>query len=784
MLAQGTFWRFLAMVGFASSLQFGALGYAFAQDANTDRTSFELGTATTGGTYHPVGVALSTLIKLKLLPKFDIDLTAVNTDGSQQNAELLRNNDIQFAIISALAGHDARTGGGPFEEVGADENLRAIATLWLSTDHLLVRKDAVESGTIEDFLGLEGRRVSMGRAESGTRSGNRTLMLALGVDIDSTFDLAELGYAESAAALTAGEIDGMSVSGGLPIGAVQTVLERLEDDVVILEVSDEQLRQIDGGRRLWQRVVIPAETYPDQDRDIYTIGTPNILAVRADVDEEVVYQITKTIFEELDYLHGLHPTTRQISLEMAVSNLPLPLHEGAVRYFEEEGAELPPPPVELASDLLERYPSVADARAASNRGVVTMFTGIEGDSSTRAVAELAAVLNAENDDVRILATSGGGIGRNLTDLLYLKGVDTAFVRADVLDYAQEMEVYAGFENQVNYISEMFSEEVYLLVGGDIAGLDDLAGKKVNLGAPESGARITASIILSQLGISAETTGFEPRMAIEKLKQGEIEGAFFVGGNPMPLLQQIDANSGLKLIALPEVQYGDNYRAAEIFGLDYPNLMSANATLPTIAVRTALLTYAWRPDSVRYQALEGLTDALFRSLLTLHDQGFHPKWSEVDPTATFAGWQQFPAATRWIDDNQGTVRRIAEEGRLRLQQLAARRAGAGGGRPQPIESDDDAASTSEPDEVEARAVEAAVPSTAVTQQDGEAIDAVVVPTPIADPTQTTGQAGGEATISNQPLSNGVYRGSQAAETTPVPSDSRSNDPTTNGNSPTF
>ena len=70
----------------------------------SDPNSFVLGTASTGGTYHPVGVALSTLIKLKLLPDFDLDLTAVNTDGSRQNVELLQQNDIQFAIISALTG--------------------------------------------------------------------------------------------------------------------------------------------------------------------------------------------------------------------------------------------------------------------------------------------------------------------------------------------------------------------------------------------------------------------------------------------------------------------------------------------------------------------------------------------------------------------------------------------------------------------------------------------------------------------------------------------------------
>ena len=359
MKARATSWHCLAfLVCFCLSL--GVTQRLSAQGATGEQGAFTLGTASTGGTYHPVGVALSTLIKLKLLPQFGIDLTAINTDGSQQNVDLLRGGDIQFAIISALAGHEARNGIGEFAEIGPDEDLRAITTLWLSTDHLLIREDAVKSGTISDFLELQGRPVSLGRRDSSTLSENRTLMSAFGLDIDSDFNLVELGFKESADALADGRIDGMSLSGGVPIGAVQDVFEELGDGLAALEINDEQLAVIDGGRGLWQRVVIPSGTYPGQDRDIFTIGTPNILAVRADVDEDVVYQITRTIFEELEYLHGLHSTTRQISLDNAVNNLPFAIHEGAARYFKEKGVELPLPPVELDPDLLARFPTVED----------------------------------------------------------------------------------------------------------------------------------------------------------------------------------------------------------------------------------------------------------------------------------------------------------------------------------------------------------------------------------------------------------------------------------------
>lgn len=642
---------------------------ASAQTAADGRGAFLLGTSSTGDSYHPVGVALSTLVKLKLLPEYGIDLTAINTAGSRQNVDLVRQGDVQFAIVSALAAHDARTGAEYFERFGPDENLRAVAMLWLSVDHLLVRDEAVTSGTVADFLDLTGRPVSLGREDTNTLLENRKLMSALGEDIDAAFDVTDLGSAESVEALAAGQIDGLGASGSLPLDVVTEVYKSLGGQATLLDVNDEQLSRIDNGRGLWQRVVIPSGTYPGQDRDIYTIGVPNILVVHEDVGDDIVYQITKTIFEELDYLHGLHASTKEISLASAVQGLPLPIHAGAQRYFEERDVELPLPPIQLDPNLLASYGSVEQARDAANQGVISMFAGSEGDTSTQIAAELASVLDVDRQNVRLLVTNGGGMGRNLTDLLYLRGVDTALVRADLMNYAQSQDAYPPFDNAINYITEMFPEEVHLLVRSDIAEFSDLTGKRINLGAPGAGADVTASVILSELGLRAELTRFEARVAIEKLKQGEIDGAFFVGGEPMPLLRQIDSDSGLKLIAVPPVDYFDSYRAAEIEGSTYPNLMRADEVVPTIAVRTALLTYSWRPGSSRYQALGDMTTALFDSLLTLQASDYHAKWREVDPTVPFLNWRRFEPAARWIDDNEGTARRIAVEGRARLEQSA-------------------------------------------------------------------------------------------------------------------
>ena len=113
------------------------------------------------------------------------------------------------------------------------------------------------------------------------------------------------------------------------------------DSVTPLQVTDEQMMAMDGGRNLWTRFVIPAGTYPGQDSDWNTIAQPNFLATNADVSEENVYMITKTIYENLPFLQAIHPATKAMALENAIAGLPVPLHPGAAKYYQEQGIEVP-----------------------------------------------------------------------------------------------------------------------------------------------------------------------------------------------------------------------------------------------------------------------------------------------------------------------------------------------------------------------------------------------------------------------------------------------------------
>ena len=306
-----------------------------------EERNYLLATATTGGTYYPVGVAIATLTKVKLQPAHKIGMSAINSAGSGENIKLLRDNEVQFAILQGLFGYYAWNGKGPLENDGPQKELRSVTMLWQNVEHFTILADKAKTGTIADLENLKGERMALGAKNSGTIGSNKFLLGNLGLDAENDFELVYGGYGPSADALQNGQIAGLGIPGGAPTGAITRVMAAMGDKIKILDFTDEQLKKADGGYELYTRYVIKSGTYPGQAKDINTIAQPNFLAVRADVDEEAVYLITKTIYENLPFLNAIHKATSVMALEKALAGLPMPLHPGAARYFKEAGLDIP-----------------------------------------------------------------------------------------------------------------------------------------------------------------------------------------------------------------------------------------------------------------------------------------------------------------------------------------------------------------------------------------------------------------------------------------------------------
>jgi TRAP transporter TAXI family solute receptor len=305
-----------------------------------EKRSYILSTASTGGTYYPVGVALATLSKIKLEPKHKFSLAAISSAGSSENVKLLNDNEAQFAILQGLYGAWAWQGEGPFKATGPQTKLRSVSMLWQNVEHFIVRSELAKTGTVEDLNQLAGKKFSIGKKNSGTEGSGRQIMSSLNIDPE-TFNLAYLGYGGSANALQNGSIDGMNIPAGMPVSAVTRAFATLDKDIQILNFTDEQREQVNQKFALWSKFVIPANTYPGQEKAVNTIAQPNFLAVREDITENDVYLLTKTIYENLSFLNGIHKSTKAMAIEKAIAGLPLPLHPGAARYYEEVGITIP-----------------------------------------------------------------------------------------------------------------------------------------------------------------------------------------------------------------------------------------------------------------------------------------------------------------------------------------------------------------------------------------------------------------------------------------------------------
>jgi len=299
-----------------------------------------LATASTGGTYYPVGVALSTLVKVKLHAKKGINLSAVNSAGSAENITLLREDEAQFALVQALYGAYAWNGTGPLASEGPQKGLRAITMLWQDVEHFMVTSEHAKTGTISDALAIKGV-AGFGKRQSGSLGSSRTIFANLGVEIDDQFNLIYGGYDTLADAMEDGKADLIGTPAGVPVGAVSKLMAIQRNSVRLLSFTEKQAAKADGGLGLWTPYVIAANTYPGQSSPVETIAQPNFLAVQAQVPEEDVYLITKTIYENLGFLGSIHEATRDMSVEKAVTGLPLPLHPGAARYYREIGLDIP-----------------------------------------------------------------------------------------------------------------------------------------------------------------------------------------------------------------------------------------------------------------------------------------------------------------------------------------------------------------------------------------------------------------------------------------------------------
>jgi TRAP-type uncharacterized transport system substrate-binding protein len=239
--------------------------------------------------------------------------------------------------------------------------------------------------------------------------------------------------------------------------------------------------------------------------------------------------------------------------------------------------------------------------------------------------------------------------QGVADILFLKGVDLGIVRADTLDYLEKKGFANDIKKQFTYVTKLYNEEMQVVAPKTIKSLNDLEGKTVSVDLPNGGTFVTALTVFERLGIKANFVYIEQRIAMEKLKKGDLDAVIVVGGKPYLSVTTFNNDGRFHLAA---VDYSkplqSDYLPATLTSKDYPNLIPEGETVDTIAVPAVLAAYNWAPHTERYRKLALFVDAFFTKFAALQNPPFHPKWKEVSRSAPLVGWNRLPLAQQWLD----------------------------------------------------------------------------------------------------------------------------------------
>ena len=302
---------------------------------------FTIGTGGPTGVYFQTGNAICKMLHKYAIAKEHgrkkgIDkayrCTAPSTGGSNYNIGQIKAGEFQFGVAQSDWQFHAYNGSSKWEGKQFS-NLRAVFSVHNEPFQIWARKKA----KVKDFAGLAGKTVNIGNPGSGQRGTMEVLMEAMGVDNSYFKGVTELTSSEQVKALCDGKIDAYGYSVGFPNGAMEQAATCAAKALPINLVGGPVQGLIDGAP-YYAAATIPAGTYTGQKKDVTTFGVKATVVTSADVSEELVYLVTKAVFENFDDFRKQHPAFGPLEKKnMIADGLSAPLHPGAIKYYKEAG---------------------------------------------------------------------------------------------------------------------------------------------------------------------------------------------------------------------------------------------------------------------------------------------------------------------------------------------------------------------------------------------------------------------------------------------------------------
>jgi uncharacterized protein len=282
-------------------------------------------TGGTAGVYYPMGVALSKIYADKIPGSRP---SVQSTKASVENLNLLQGGkgEIAFTLGDSLGLAWAGDADAGFK--APLKKLRGVAAIYPNYIQLVATKD---SG-IKTLADLKGKRISVGAAKSGTELNTRTILKAAGLTYADLGKVEYLGFAESVELMKNRQIDATLQSAGLGVASIRDLAAN--NDIVVVSIPAALVDKIGAP---YITATIPAGTYRGQEADVQTAAVVNFLVTQEGVKADLVYAMTKSMFENLDQMVAAHSAAKAIKLDAALKGMPLPLHPGAERYYKEKG---------------------------------------------------------------------------------------------------------------------------------------------------------------------------------------------------------------------------------------------------------------------------------------------------------------------------------------------------------------------------------------------------------------------------------------------------------------
>ena len=286
-----------------------------------------LATGETTGTYYSYGSAIAMILS----DRSDVKMTVSSTSGSRANITLLKNGDADLAIVQNDVAYYAYTGTDLMQEEAEYADLRTIGALYPEVVHIVARKSVT---SIDQLAGLT---VSVGENGSGTEFNARQVLEAYGISFDD-IHVVNLGFSSSADALKSGQIDAFFAVSGSPATYIANLAEIY--DFNLLSVDETHYRDLVNQYGFYVLETIPAGTYKNIRSDTQTLAVKAVLVADKSVKADTVYAFLEALFENREELEAAHVKGALLSENEILNGISTPLHEGALRYYEDIGLDI------------------------------------------------------------------------------------------------------------------------------------------------------------------------------------------------------------------------------------------------------------------------------------------------------------------------------------------------------------------------------------------------------------------------------------------------------------